>query len=261
MDNNNSIVTDAINKVADFLTTLEATNNNKAEKIAYWLRDYVYFLKAEERFDPLRYKKYKRGDIIKVHLGFNIGNEEGGLHYAVVLDTMNSVKATTLTIIPLTSIKPDKDLSALRNYEVNCGNAIYNALSAKISATSQNVRNEILNIGKEIGALEAKAEKDSLNEGLRNRLDRAMEKAHQLELMQQEIAKMKNGSIALIKQITTVSKIRIRDPISTYDVLHGIRMPNEILDIIDDRIRLFFTENEKKSENPSQEISEKLLTN
>ncbi len=31
-------------------------------------------------------RRYKRGEIVKVHLGFNVGSEEGGLHYAVVLD-------------------------------------------------------------------------------------------------------------------------------------------------------------------------------
>ena len=59
--------------------------------------------------------------------------------------------------------------------------------------------------------------------------------------MMKEIQKMKNGSIALIGQITTVSKIRIYDPKSKYDVLHGIKMPDDILDTIDDKIRQLYT--------------------
>ena len=38
-------------------------------------------------------------------------------------------------------------------------------------------------------------------------------------------------------QITTVSKIRIYDPKTSYDVLHGIRLSNEKLDLIDEAIK------------------------
>ena len=50
-------------------------------------------------------RRYKRGEIVKVHLGFNVGSEEGGLHYAVVLDKNNAKSSPVITIIPLTSVK------------------------------------------------------------------------------------------------------------------------------------------------------------
>lgn len=245
-----NVITNAINNVTNYLDDLskdsDIKKNDKAVKLAYWLSDYIRFLRFEERFDIRKSHKYKRGDIIKVHLGFNIGSEEGGLHYAVVID--NASDSPVLTIIPLTSIKPGKDINNLHQNEVYCGSAIYNSLDAKITATSEKIRNDILNIGKEIGNLEAQNKQDSITIDIRNRLDNAMIEAKRLEQMQQEIAKMKNGSIALINQITTVSKIRIYNPKNRHDVLYGIEMPEDIMDIIDDKIKHFYTKEEKKSE-------------
>ena len=56
------------------------------------------------------------------------------------------------------------------------------------------------------------------------------------EKMKEEILKMKKGRIALIGQITTISKIRIHDPVHSNDVLTNIRVSNETLDKIDDAI-------------------------
>ena len=52
---------------------------------------------------------------------------------------------------------------------------------------------------------------------------------------------MKRGSIALVNQITTISKIRIYDPKTDHDILSGIRLSNEKLDLIDDEIQKKFT--------------------
>ena len=52
-----------------------------------------------------------------------------------------------------------------------------------------------------------------------------------------EILKMKTGSIALVNQITTISKIRIYNPLHSNNVLGNVKVSNEILDAIDDKIR------------------------
>lgn len=68
-------------------------NNNstvlKADKLAYWLEDYCRFLNYENSFNPSYLKSYKRGYVIKTNLGYNIGNEEGGLHYCLVANRNN----------------------------------------------------------------------------------------------------------------------------------------------------------------------------
>ncbi len=52
---------------------------------------------------------------------------------------------------------------------------------------------------------------------------------------------MKTGSIALVNQIRTISKIRIYDPKTNYDVLSGVKLSNEKLDLIDNEIISLYT--------------------
>ena len=58
-----------------------------------------------------------------------------------------------------------------------------------------------------------------------------------IEKMEDEISKMKQDSIALVNQITTISKQRIfKDT-----VRRNVRVSNESLDLIDKQIIKFFT--------------------
>jgi len=59
--------------------------------------------------------------------------------------------------------------------------------------------------------------------------------------MRKEVLNMKKGSIALVNQITTISKIRIYDPKTDHDILSNIKLSNEKLDLIDAEIRKNFT--------------------
>ena len=58
--------------------------------------------------------------------------------------------------------------------------------------------------------------------------------------MKKEISQMKNGSIALINQITTISKQRIYNPKSDVDVLADIKLSNNSLNLIDTKIKKLF---------------------
>ena len=51
--------------------------------------------------------------------------------------------------------------------------------------------------------------------------------------MNNEIQRLKYGSIALINQITTISKIRIYDPKTNHNILSGIKLSSEKLNLID----------------------------
>lgn len=48
-----------------------------ANLLAYWINDFVRYHLQEKKFNYKKQKVYKRGDIVKVNLGFNIGNELG----------------------------------------------------------------------------------------------------------------------------------------------------------------------------------------
>lgn len=229
----------AISSIEAYLSTLisssDLNDRSRADKLCYWLEDYMTYLGYEKSFSPKHLKRYKRGEIIKVHLGYNIGSEEGGLHYAAVLDKNNSVNSPTITIVPLTSVKPATDLKNLRPGNVYLGNELFNSLNSRIIFIQRNLRNKIESLSSvdHLTAEEIVMHKSDIEKQIH---DAEIE----LELynrMKTEILKMKRGSIALINQITTISKIRIYDPKTNHDVLSNIKLSNDRLDDIDTAIK------------------------
>ena len=51
---------------------------------------------------------------------------------------------------------------------------------------------------------------------------------------------MKYGSIAIVNQVRVVSKQRIYDPKTNFDILSGIKLSNENLDLIDEMMKKLF---------------------
>ena len=63
--------------------------------------------------------------------------------------------------------------------------------------------------------------------------------------MKNEADRMKQGSIALVGQITTISKIRIYDPKFHNDALSKIRVSPATLDLLDAKVQELFGAPEK----------------
>jgi hypothetical protein len=226
------------------------TDSGKADKLSYWLEDWVRFLSYEPVFSAKSLRKYKRGEIIKLHLGFNLGSEEGGLHYAVVLDKDNSIHNPVLTVVPLTSLKPSTQLDHLHKGEVFLGNELFVSLNAKLRAhlifieeTKKHLVAEMKTLRNIVDNDSNVSEHDFANR--LNSLEKYIKESEDEELLikklKRELMKMKHGSIALVSQITTVSKIRIYDPKSNNDVLSGIKLSNENLDLIDAELLRLYT--------------------
>lgn len=236
----------AIQKLDSYLDTLIGSSDpkmrGKADKISYWLEDWTTFLDFEPQFSPMSLRRYKRGEIIKVHLGFNVGSEEGGLHYAVVLDKNNAKSSPVVTIVPLTSVKPDTDISKLRSGSIFLGNELFTNLSSKVSMVDRQLKSKVDELLKLVNDLN----NDNAEEQMKiidPKLESAQKEQDLLDKMRSEVLKMKCGSIALVNQITTISKIRIYDPKTDHDILSGIKLSNEKLDMIDNEIIKKFTNN------------------
>ena len=124
-----------------FLTHIELNEYKKSDLLAYWIKDFVEYHDQERTFNIAKSGVYSRGDVIKVNLGFNIGNELGGLHYCIVLNKYDNTRNGTLNVVPLTSRKDDKryDLST-----VNLGKELYNTFQAKIEKEKEKLQ-QILN--------------------------------------------------------------------------------------------------------------------
>lgn len=210
-------------KFDDYLTGLiEGEQKAKAEKISFWILDWINYLDREENFSPKKMLKYKRGSIVKVHLGFNVGSEEGGLHYAIVIDADNDLSNPVFTVIPLTSVKPHTDLEKLGKNQIFIGNEIYEKLTNKLKK------------------LLSKLSSIQLPEATEEELAQFQNELAYAKRIKAEIDKMKTGSIALIGQVTTVSKLRIFDPRNRYGVLKGLRVSDDILNKIDEHLQKNF---------------------
>ena len=60
-----------------------------------------------------------------------------------------------------------------------------------------------------------------------------------IERLVDKIKKLKKGSIALLNQVTTISKLRILDPINSQSLLKDIVVSADTLGIIEDALKKF----------------------
>lgn len=204
-----------------FLKHIELNEYKKSDLLAYWIYDFASYHDEERTFNVAKSGVYSRGDVIKVNLGFNIGNELGGLHYCIVLNKYDNTRNGALNVIPLTSRKDNKKYDSS---SVNLGKELYNVFQEKIEKEKQKLQ-QIL---KELDKI------DDIPINIQNIIDK--EKKY-IEKMENEISKMKQDSIALINQITTISKQRIfKDT-----VRRNVKISSSSLDLIDKQIIKFFT--------------------
>ncbi len=208
-----------------FKKHIELHEYKKSNLLAYWITDFSEYHDMERTFDTTKLKTFKRGDIIKANLGFNIGSELGGLHYCIVLTKHDNPYSDTLNVIPLSSIKVHKKYNP-KNC-INLGDEIYTLLNSKFQNDFKKVKEEIGLIKN----LDVQSQRSAINQ-LSAKLD-------YLEEVEKELKRMKHGTVALISQITTISKIRIFN--TKNNILHGIKATNTTLDLIDRKIMELFT--------------------
>ena len=212
-------------------------HQKKANLISYWLKDYINYLSMEESFNSSNLKHYNRGDVIKVNLGFNVGNELGGLHYCVVLDKINARTYSTLTVVPLSSVKPNKKI---HNSSVYLGNELFMTLKDKCETLLEHSKDRAISVQEKL--IKYYNENISFQPGPED--FKALQEINIATKIVNEIKQMKTGSIALVNQLTTISKQRIYNPKNDLDILSGIRISKNNLDLIDKKIAELFLKNE-----------------
>ncbi len=75
---------------------------------------------------------------------------------------------------------------------------------------------------------------------LNNNISEAYKKLELAQKISKEVEKMKYGSIAVVNQVRVVSKQRIYDPKTNFDVLSGIKLSSENLNLIDEMMKKLF---------------------
>lgn len=228
-----------------FINSPNPKHKKKADLIAYWIESYSKYLVSEERFDYKLIPKYKRGDVISLDFGFNVGSEHGGLHYAIVLDNDNKQSSPVVTVIPLSS---GKEYDTYER-DIFLGNELHDKLDAKYNKLMNQIEqeisemNETLNILRKTVEINIEPEADFIKEvgnhlsNLEKRVDGLLVEKRKLQIYEKEILKLKSGSIALMEQIATVSKMRIYKPKNSSDLLYGVKFSDGAMDKINERLK------------------------
>lgn len=116
------------NKLDNALQALKAAITHlpykKQNIIADWLFTWAKYLSFEQKFNPERLRHFRRGDIVHIHLGFNVGNEQGGAHYAVVVDINNNRGSGCVVVVPISSLEKDRGRESIHGSEVYLGKVV-----------------------------------------------------------------------------------------------------------------------------------------
>ena len=229
----------------------------KTNLISYWLEDFVKYISFEDKFDSTKLMRYNRGNVLRVNFGFNVGKELGGLHLAVVLDNDNKRNADVITVIPLSST----DGRAVHERSVDLGTELYekiNQLQKKQLAAAQeeldkltemqnfvNTTIKLINSPEvnNIDDLELKKKPENAvqyKENISQTFTKLQNELFYLKRNELEIEKMKLGSMAIVNQITTISKQRIYIPKKSTDFLYGISLSESAMNKINDKVKSLY---------------------
>lgn len=176
----------------DKFTDFENFKLNESETLLY-----------EVNSKPKKFRRYSRGQIVKVKFGVNIGSEFSGDHYAIAISKGDTMINPVLHVIPLTSKK--------HNYNIEVNNILYN---------------------------EEKIEKlnKMLKKGTNNKDIKEINKC--IKYYSKRKGKI---SYACIKHLKTISKLSICKQVNKYDYLDELKVSNEILKKIDKEILKEYT--------------------
>lgn len=213
-----------------YVKQLMSIDYKKSANFVYWLRDYLRYLKNEDKFNPAYNIKYRRGQVVYVNFGYRIGKELGGAHYAIVLDVHNADSGNNVTVVPMESYK-GKDDKYAKIYFVGLGEAVVECLADKALAMSNSVAEQL-----EEG-LKAQA---FMQQDYRKRMIELKRLALQAQDVIDYTKKMAKESVADCGQIVTVSKQRIIHPCKKEDVLTGVLVPDELMGQITGRIKKLY---------------------
>lgn len=258
-----------INSISNLLSEMTDSNYKQAANLTYWIRDYVNFLKQEKTFESKYLPKYEYGSIVEVDFGYNIGNELSGSHYAIVMNKKDNKSNPMSTVIPMTSSKAGKKI---HENEVDLSNEFYLAyllkseeavfapleknrkycyIAAKYHAVTGKIKD--LNLSEEttneiiasIDDFEQEFPDEKINE---NEIEEQYYKSlphSEIQLKKDyevlknyivKLGKMKEGGRAIITQITSISKMRIKNPKSHKDALFGIKLSEETMEKIEHKM-------------------------
>ena len=93
-----------INTASKRFKVVSASDKPKGRYLANWLLKKSYHLKKEiEQQGPKYFDQYKKGTIVMIDFGVNIGNELSNHHFGIVISKGDNKRNGILTVLPLSS--------------------------------------------------------------------------------------------------------------------------------------------------------------
>jgi len=237
----------AICKLTNFFESNRHSNDialkSKAGMLADWIPKYTRYIKKEKGFKYHNLPEYRYGEIIYVDFGFRIGAELGGPHYAVVINKKCQKFRQTVTVVPLGSLKNNFKESP---YKIKLEDGIYKSISDRLLLfylSLDNLTEDLLTIKNKIDTGQLADNVETLGADVKNKISAANTLAEACFKLVNNLEHMKNGSVAHIGQITTISKIRILDPTDPQDISFGAKLSLNDMQKIENAIKNLFIQN------------------
>lgn len=222
-------IDNAISNLKNVIINFKNSNKKRAILLGYWISDYASYVSQEDTYQYPKYK-YERGDVVQVNFGYRIGREIGGRHFAVVIENSNSIKQQTLTVVPLMSLK-ETSKDGKYTFTLNTGlYELHNNKLNKLMKEFEFLSKEIDSLMKDDNPSEEKAEL------IKSKLSKSKRVLKELKSFEKSLEKLKTGSIIDIGQIVTISKMRISNPKNSKDSLSKIKLSNEDLDKLNEKL-------------------------
>ncbi|EOI6522377.1 hypothetical protein ACMUWU_002125 [Enterococcus faecalis] len=225
----------------------------KGKFLANWLLTKSYHLEKEvDQSQASFFNKYKKGTVVMIDFGVNIGNELSNHHLAIVLNKEDNIKNGVLTVLPLSS-KPNKHYLKLDD---ELFKTIINDLYEKQSdidkelseldfivdetADIANGDEKTVTIITENKKKEVTSEVDAILDYLKKKLAFLKDKNEKISALITRYSKYNNDSYVCMKSIQTISKCRIIT-LNEYDPSGTIRLSKNTMDKIDRELVTVFT--------------------
>ncbi|WP_325064740.1 type II toxin-antitoxin system PemK/MazF family toxin [Limosilactobacillus rudii] len=159
---------------------------------------------------PKRYYYYRRGTVIRVNFGTNLGSEFSNIHFAIVLDKKDSPNKKTLTVLPLTSKQNSNRFSL--------GREVFSQTTTILNAQMESLSNRLKKASKENKL--ANQERKNLQNDFND-----------LQKVVNTFKAYDKNSYVRVSDITTISKLRI-ERINKYDPSGKIRLSSQQMALI-----------------------------
>ncbi|EGO9233229.1 type II toxin-antitoxin system PemK/MazF family toxin [Enterococcus faecalis] len=227
----------------------------KYKYLPTWLKNKSLYLNRERCNCAKQYRVYKRGSIVYVDFGINVGYELSGNHFAIVVNNHDNPKNGVLSVIPLSSkdkknylpLGPIINLSSIKHFiaesdkfsfrlkvfvlcSIHYGKVSEDALQlSSVKKAPDITTEEALVLAKKFGYefTDNNTIKKTLNE-----LEETIEEHKKVFTIYQKYTK---DCFAMPSNIQTISKMRIKK-INKYDPSGKMKVNATIMSALDDAL-------------------------